>query len=287
MDLISRGSGSYELIDSGREEKLERFGNHELVRPDPQALWERALSVSDWEHADFRYERKGNTGTWRGSKTLSKEWEIEYGEMKFIIRPTSFKHVGLFPEQLPNWEWMSEIIETRKSASVLNMFAYTGGATMAAAKSGASVTHVDASKVANAWARENASRSGLDGKPIRWITEDALTFMKREVKRGTLYDGIVMDPPAFGHGPKKELWKIEQDFLELMRLSLLILSPKPLFVIVSGYSAGYSPEMLKNNLTSFEDKFGGRVECGELMLGERAGRRNLPAGIYGRFSGAY
>lgn len=277
----------YELLDSGNEEKLERFGQYVLLRPDPGALWEPHLPTSEWKKADAWFERKGREGTWHIKKELPKEWPIEFGGFTFLIRPTSFKHVGLFPEQVTNWEWISETLKTETEnlkPSVLNLFAYTGGASMAAAKAGASVTHVDASKTANTWARENAAASGLADKPIRWITEDALTYMGREAKRGNRYDGIIMDPPAFGHGPKDELWKIERDFLPLMKLCAELLSEKPLFVLISGYAAGYSSLMFEHNLAPLKEKFGGTVEHGELTIPELGSGRLLPCGIFGRWS---
>ncbi len=237
---------------------------------------------------------------------LPKEWEMGLGGLRFLIKPTSFKHVGLFPEQLPNWEWMETTIrEAQRPISVLNLFAYTGGATLVAAKARASVTHVDASKSAVAWARENASlslnalRSKASGDhsaspndvagapkewPIRWITEDVLLYMRREIKRGSKYDGIIMDPPAFGHGPKDELWKIEEHFLPLIKLCQELLSDKPLFVLMSGYAAGYSSLMFEHNLAPFAERHGGTIEHGELTIEESGeGRRLLPAGIFGRW----
>lgn len=277
---------SYELLDSGDEEKLERFGEYVLARPDPQALWEKRLPLSEWRKADAWFERKGKEGKWHVKESLPKEWPITYGDITLSIRPTSFKHVGLFPEQISNWEWMKQIVtkSNRQNINVLNLFAYTGGATLSLARVGASVAHVDASKVANQWARENAKLSGLEGAPIRWLTEDVLTFMKREARRGVKYDGILMDPPAFGHGPKKELWKIERDFLALMKHATALLSEKPLFVLVSGYAAGYSSRMIENNMFTLKDTHGGIIERGELELSETKSGRVLPCGIYGRWT---
>jgi 23S rRNA (cytosine1962-C5)-methyltransferase len=205
--------------------------------------------------------------------------------LRFIIRPTSFKHTGLFPEQLPNWEWAGDKIRNAgRPINVLNLFGYTGGATLAAARAGASVTHVDASKTAVAWAKENAAASGLADAPIRFIVEDVVAFVKREVKRGTKYDAIIMDPPAFGHGPDGELWKIEEHLLELMKLCQELLSDTPLFVLMSGYAAGYSPLAFGYNLEQFEKKFGGRVECGDLAIQQRGSERMLPCGIFARWS---
>ncbi len=311
--LTTKASKDYELLDSGGEEKLERYGAVVLARPDPQALWVKRLPEGEWQKASGRYERSAKDGSWVGE--LPKEWQIEFGVLQFIIRPTSFKHTGLFPEQLANWKWVKEIITqnlpSQKSSgvlgspvveasldrqtlrqtfvqkdfapSVLNLFAYTGGATLAAAQAGAEVCHVDASKVAVAWARENAAASGLADRPVRWIVEDALVFVKREIQRGKRYDGIVMDPPAFGHGPKKELWKIEEDFVELVRLCGELLSPQPLFFLINGYAAGYSPLAFAYNLDFLTKKFGGEVEYGDLTIAESNGERVLPCGIFARW----
>ena len=289
ITLTTQPSAGYELIDSGGEEKLERFGDVVLARPDPQALWEKKLAASHWGIANGRYEREGKDGKWRLDKSdLSKGWAIEFGGLNFLIKPTSFKHTGLFPEQLSNWQWLAlSVVEGVKNAgreiSVLNIFGYTGGATLAAAAAGAKVTHVDASKTAVAWARENAKLSGLEEKPIRWITDDAITFLKREIKRGVRYDAVVMDPPAFGHGPDGEVWKFEENFLELLKLVGQLLSDKPLFVLVNGYAAGYSPLAFAYNLESFEKKFGGSIEYGDLAIAESNSDRVLPAGIFARW----
>src|SRR3989344_2988770 len=281
ITLITKPSAGYELLDSGREEKLERFGDVLLARPDPQALWQKGRGA-EWQKAAGRFEREGKEGKWTGK--LPKEWPIEFGGLKFLIKPTSFKHTGLFPEQESNWQWGSELIKNAgREVSVLNVFGYTGGATLAAAKAGAKVTHVDASKTAVAWARENAKLSGLEDKPIRWITDDAITFLKREIKRGVKYDCVVMDPPAFGHGPDGEVWKFEENFLELLKLVGQLLSDKPLFLRVTGSAAVYSPLAFAYNLESFEKKFGGSIEYGDLAIAESNSDRVLPAGIFARW----
>lgn len=281
--LIAEPSSGYELIDSGNEEKLERFGGVLLARPDPQVLWRKTLGEEKWAEAVGRYEREGKDGKWIG-KDLPKEWQIEFGGLNFLIRPTTFKHTGLFPEQAPNWEWSQKLItEAGRDVSVLNIFGYTGGATLAAAKAGAKVTHVDASKTAVAWARENAQLSGLKDKPIRWIVEDALKFIKRELNRGAKYDAIVMDPPAFGHGPKDELWKIEEHFVEMVRLCRELLSDRPLFFLINGYAAGYSPLAFVYNLEPLLALFGGEIEYGDITIAQKNGRL-LPAGIFARWS---
>lgn len=282
ITLITTPQDGYELIDSGLEEKLERFGQVVLARPDPQALWPKERGA-EWQKAQGRFERSGKDGKWVG-KGLPKSWDIDFGGLKFLIKPTSFKHTGLFPEQLSNWQWGSELItKAGREVKVLNIFGYTGGATLAAAAAGASVTHVDASKTAVAWARENAKLSGLEDKPIRWITEDALTFLKREITRGNTYDAVIMDPPAFGHGPAGEVWKFEEHFLELLALVGKVLSPEPLFVLVNGYAAGYSPLAFAYNLEPLAETRGGTIEYGDIAIAESAGKRVLPAGIFARW----
>lgn len=270
----------YELVDTGEGEKLERFGPYVLRRPDPQALWERGQSIVVWDTCDAWYERKGEKGEWHFNKELPKEWEIAYGGFAFLIRPTSFKHVGLFPEQAENWEWIAR----QQAKSVLNLFAYTGAATLAAAKTGAAVTHIDASKTAVEWARKNAELSGLTDAPVRWIVEDVMRFVDRELKRGTRYDGIILDPPAFGHGPKDELWKIEEDLVPLMQKCRDLLTDKPHYVLMNGYAAGYSHLAFEHLLEPLTKLHGGTVDGGELAIKEEGAGRLMPAGIYARWS---
>jgi len=302
--------GDYELIDSGDSEKLERFGDVVLSRPDPQALWSKRLSESVWAAADGIFFRKAKDGEWRftNSKKDYKKWTINFSGLKFWIKPTPFKHVGLFPEQASNWDWLRAKISAAKTdepaheIEVLNLFGYTGGATLACAQAGAKVVHVDGSKSAIAWARENAELAGLADKPVRWILDDARAFVAREIKRGRFYDGIIMDPPAFGHGADKEIWRIEEDFLPLVADCVKILKPKtvattespafagPQFFLINGYSAGYSATAYGNNLASLTEKFGGIIETGELTIKEsdnvnsKSSSRLLPAGIFARWS---
>lgn len=279
MDIIIKKTKGYELIDSGQGEKLERFGDFTTRRPDPEALWSKKESLEKWQKADFSFIK--NKG-W--SEKNKKEWIVEYDNLNFIIKPTSFKHLGLFPEQIENWKWMDRIIRKNKDReiSVLNLFAYTGGASLVCARAGAYVCHLDASKSAVLWAKENAKISNLEDEPIRWIVDDVMVFLKREIKRGKKYDAIIMDPPAFGHGPKDELWKIEENFLELMDLSKKLLSDNPLFFLINGYTAGYSATVYENNLKEiFKDM--GVIEKGELLISESNGERLLPSGIYARF----
>lgn len=290
ITLITKPEAGYKLIDSGGEEKLERFGKIVLARPDPQALWPRG-GVGEWGTANATYIRKGNGGEWKKCNSdLPQQWEMEIGGLKMLVKPTSFKHVGVFPEHVPGWGWVQETLSGRSKAAdfsaapkILNLFGYTGGYTLAAAKAGAEVTHVDASKTAVAWARENAALNGLGNAPVRWIVEDVLVYMRRELKRGSKYDAIIMDPPAFGHGPKDELWKFEEHFLELMRLCAELLSDKPLFVLINGYAAGYSPLAFAYNLDAIQKKFGGAIEYGDLTIAESGSGHLLPAGIFARW----
>ena len=325
----------YELLDSGENEKLERFGAVVLRRPDPQALWPKRLTADDWAaRADGRFVRNAEEGKWvmkaagvaEGEKSAAapKSWPIEYAGLKFLIKPTPFKHVGLFPEQKTNWLWLRKVISAASAAvesqsiskalgknrtvekneresgkneiEILNLFGYTGGATLACAQAGAKVVHVDGSKSAIAWARENAELSELSDAPVRWILDDARDFVTRELKRGRRYDGIIMDPPAFGHGPGGELWKIEEHFLPLVADCFELLKDKPLFFLINGYSAGYSAIAYENNLLPLKEKFGGTIEIGELTIEESAIKesvkkgktdvsspRLLPAGIFARW----
>ncbi len=291
--LITKPSANYELIDSGNEEKLERYGKYVLRRPDPQALWNKTLSEIEWKNVDavFDADRK----VWKKkNESMQNEWQISFDDLKFNIKPTAFKHTGVFPEQSSNWSWIISKIKNQKSnikikedakpIKVLNLFGYTGGATLAALSAGAEVTHVDGSKSAITWAKENAELSGLDKKPVRWIIDDARKFVMREIKRGGKYDGIVMDPPSFGRGGKGEIWKIETDFIKLLEDCSKILSDNPLFFIVNGYAAGYSSTAYYNALKPLVQKYGGEFEMGELTIEESKGRRLLPCGIFVRWS---
>lgn len=273
----------YQLIDSGDGEKLEKFGNVTLSRPDPQALWRKNLPESEWKNADAVFTRSESAGEWKYKKEKLEKWPISFGGLKFWIKPTAFKHTGLFPEQVVNWDWVRGLIERKDSPEVLNLFGYTGGASLACAQAGAKVVHVDGSKSAITWARENAELSGLTGKPIRWILEDARVFVGREVKRGNKYDAVIMDPPAFGHGAKKELWKIEEDFLPLVEDCFKLLKDEPLFFLINGYSAGYSAIAYKNVLETLVKKYGGSIEIGGLTLEEKDSKRQLPCGIFARW----
>lgn len=281
--LIVEPGSDYELLDTGLGEKLERYGAVIVRRPDPQALWPKHLSESEWKKADAHFTREDRGAGWEIKKGTPERWQITHGGLKFWIKPTSFKHTGLFPEQASNWSWIQDSVRGGgRPVSVLNLFGYTGGATLAAAQAGADVCHVDGSKTVVSWARENAGISGVGDKPIRWILDDARGFVKRELKRGKKYDGIILDPPAFGHGAKKEVWKIEDDLLPLLKDCRGLMSEQPLFFLVNGYASGYSAIAYENNL---RDLFGesGSVEIGELTIRESHGKRLLPAGIFARW----
>lgn len=281
--LITKSSKDYELLDSGDGEKLERFGKIVLSRPDPQALWEKSLPAEKWKSADAHFTRSFEKGDWKIKKGVPNSWNIDFGGLKFLIKPTAFKHTGIFPEQEANWKWMREVLKNHSGADVLNLFGYTGGASLACADAGAKVVHIDGSKSAITWARENAKLSGLEEKPIRWILEDARVFVGREIKRGNKYDAIIMDPPAFGHGADKEVWKIDEHFLPLVEDCMKLLKDKPLFFLINGYSAGYSAIAYENVLKDLVEKCGGKIEIGELTLEESKTERLLPCGIFARW----
>ena len=282
--LITKPGKDYELIDSGNEEKLERYGKYVLRRPDPQALWEKTLPEADWKNADAIFD--ADKKIWKKkNEQMQNEWVIAFGDIKFNIKPTAFKHTGVFPEQEPNWNWTAEKIKNSgRPLKILNLFGYTGGATLAALSAGAEVTHVDGSKSAVSWAKENAELSGLDKKPVRWLIDDARKFVMREIKRGGKYDGIIMDPPSFGRGGKGEIWKIEDNFLPLLSECAKILSDNPVFFLINGYAAGYSAIAYYNAIKPFVEKYGGQFELGELAIEESKGKRLLPCGIFVRWS---
>jgi 23S rRNA (cytosine1962-C5)-methyltransferase len=271
----------YQLLDSGDGEKLERYGKYVVSRPDPQSLWPKNLSEREWQKTDASFSMQGK---WQSTNSLPERWSIALDKWKFWIKLSAFKHTGVFPEQLGNWQWIYKQIKDskKKDISVLNLFAYTGGATLAAASAGAKVCHVDASKVAINWAKDNAQLSGLSEKPIRWLLDDAVAFVKRELRRGNKYDAIIMDPPAFGHGPTGELWKIEEDFIPFLADCVKLLSDKPLFILVNGYASGYSALAYHQSLQTVLDNQFSNIESGELLIPETNQERFLPCGIFAR-----
>ncbi len=274
----------YELIDSSAGEKLERWGNIILIRPDPQIIWKTEKKHPLWRDAHARYIRSNSGGGyWDRYKNVPDVWSIKYHGLTFNLKPMGFKHTGLFPEQAVNWDLMSKIIESKKSSNkeikVLNLFGYTGAATLACAAAGAHVTHVDASKGMVAWAKDNAVTSGLADKPIRWLVDDCVKFVKREIRRGNKYDGIVMDPPSYGRGPNGEVWRLEEQIYELLELCNQLLSDQPIFFLLNSYTTGLSPSVMKYLVTTvISSKHGGKVECDEIGLPVTSSNMVLPCG---------
>ncbi len=280
----------YELLDASDGERLERWGKYILIRPDPQIIWKNAARHPAWKNADGIYRRSNNGGGgWVKQKT-PESWNISYKNLGFALKPMGFKHTGLFPEQAANWDWFSDIIkrakakEPNRQIKVLNLFAYTGGATMAAAEAGAQVVHVDASKGMVAMAKENASLSGLENAPIRYIVDDCKKFVEREIRRGNKYDGIIMDPPSYGRGPSGEVWKLEDSIDEFITLAAQLLSDDPLFFLVNSYTTGLSPLTMSYILElKVRSVYGGKIESGELGLRVTQTGAYLPCGASSRW----
>lgn len=275
----------YEVIDCSSGEKLERWGKYTLCRPDPQVIWDTPKEDRRWKKLNAHYHRsKKGGGEWEFFD-LPEQWDLHYRDLTFHLKPFSFKHTGLFPEQAVNWDWFSQKIrQAGRPVKVLNLFAYTGGATLAAAAAGAAVTHVDASKGMVTWAKENAVASGLGDAPIRWLVDDCVKFVEREIRRGNHYDGIIMDPPSYGRGPKGEIWKIEEKIYPLVCLCEKLLSKDPLFFLINSYTTGLQPAVLSYMLgTAVAKKHGGRVEAEEIGLPVSASGLVLPCGASGRW----
>lgn len=243
---IAENWKDYRLIDASGGDRLEKWGDITLIRPDPQIIWNNPSPAPEWDRADAKYNRSPTGGgSWDYRKKLPESWNIKYGDLTFLVKPTGFKHTGLFPEQAVNWDLCDRLIRgAGREISVLNLFAYTGGATLACAKAGAKVCHLDAVKNMVEWGKENARLSGLSDKPIRWITDDAMKFLGREIRRGNRYDGIILDPPSYGRGTNGELWKLEDCIYELMERCTAVLSDKPLFVLLNSYTTGLSPSVM-------------------------------------------
>ena len=273
----------YELLDCSEGERLERWGKVILIRPDPQIIWNTPKEHPMWKHADARYVRSSQGGGhWEFRRELPEFWKINYKDLTFKISPTGFKHTGLFPEQAVNWDMMREKIKAAKAEGrdirVLNLFAYTGGATVAAASAGASVCHVDAAKGMVHWARENAELSSLNEKPVRWIVDDCKKFVEREIRRGSKYDAVILDPPSYGRGPGGEIWKLEEHVFELVSLVAEVLTDDPLFVLLNSYTTGLSASTMAYVLGSAMKKFGGKVEAEEIGLPVTQSGMALPCG---------
>lgn len=285
--LLADDWQDYELIDTGDGEKLERWGKIILRRPDPQIIWPLKKETTEWKNADGRYIRsKKGGGHWQNKKKLPDRWTVKYKNLKFIVRPTDFKHTGLFPEQAVNWKWiMGKIRSSDRPVSILNLFAYTGAATTSAASAGAKVCHVDSAKGMVNWAKKNLEVSELKNMPVRFIVDDVIKFVEREGRRGRQYQGIIMDPPSYGRGPKGEVWKIEKSLYNLVEKCIKILSPDPLFFLINSYTAGFSPAVVENILKmTLGRKFPkGRIECGEIGIPATLSGLVLPCGIYGRW----
>jgi len=288
----------YELLATGDGDKLERWGDFILRRPDPQIIWPLSQPHPRWKSPDARYHRSNEGGgSWDMKKKLPEEWIVKYRDLTFAVKTMGFKHTGLFPEQAVNWDWMSEKIQSRVNSqstidhrpsttplNVLNLFAYTGGATVACAKAGAEVCHVDAAKNMVTRAKHNAELSGLAKHPIRYITDDVFKFVEREIRRGRKYDGIIMDPPSYGRGPKGEIWKVEEQLFDLIKLCAQVFSEKPLFFLVNSYTTGFSATVVENLLRLNLKKFKGEVSCDELGLPETGSGIILPCGISARWT---
>ena len=293
---IANNWNDYEILDCSQGEKLERWGDYILVRPDPQVLWNTDRNFKGWSKPNGHYYRSKKGGGEWDFFNLPEQWSINYKNLTFNLKPFSFKHTGLFPEQAVNWDWFSEIIENAvakrlaagtlqdKPVKVLNLFAYTGGATLSAAAAGAHVTHVDASKGMVNWAKENAESSGLRDKPIRWLVDDCTKFVEREIRRGNHYDGIIMDPPSYGRGPKGEIWKIEECIHDFIKLASKLLSDDPLFFLVNSYTTGLQPAVLTYLIsTEVKKKYGGNVVSDEIGLPVTRSGLVLPCGASGRW----
>ncbi len=287
--LSTPGWADYQLLDTGDGRRLERFGKFTLSRPDPQILWGRHLPQTAWDQATAIFTPdSAEHGNWKKRSPVPDKWELCYKNLSFFAKLGTFKHLGIFPEQQLNWDWIREKIEIEKMKTtqpikVLNLFGYTGIATLAAAGAGAQITHVDASKSTIAWARENQQLSHLSDKPIRWICEDVMKFCTREQRRGSKYDAIIMDPPIYGHGPEGETWKFSSSFPKLLATCKTLLTPNPLFFLVNAYAISASAVMLSNMLTELFPHLG-VIESGELALQEKSSPRLLSTGIFARFS---
>ncbi len=283
---ISDKWSDYELLDCGGGEKLERWGNYTLVRPDPQAIWSTPRRHPGWRKADARYARSHTGGGSWDKRALPERWQVAYGALTFNIKPMNFKHTGLFPEQAANWDFaQSQIRRAGRPVSVLNLFAYTGGATVACAAAGASVCHVDAAKGMVSWARENARSSGLEEAPIRWIIDDCGKFVEREIRRGRRYDAVIMDPPSYGRGPSGEIWKLVENLYPFVELVSGVLSDRPLFFLINSYTTGLAPSVLTYILeTLITRRHGGHTESAELGLPVTETGLALPCGAAGRWT---
>lgn len=284
--ILANNWKDYEIIDMADGEKLERWKDIILVRPDPQIIWKEKSFPKKWNEANARYLRSNTGGgNWQYKKKVPSSWQVNYKNLIFNIKPMGFKHTGLFPEQAANWDWMIEKIKNAKrEIKVLNLFAYTGGATVACTYAGAKVCHVDSSKGMVTWAKENIASSGLQNKPVRYIVDDVVKFVNREIRRGNKYDAIIMDPPSYGRGANGEVWKFEENICDLVEICSNVLSEKPLFFLINSYTTGISSTVLENILNlKLAKKYGGKIENGEIGLPMTNSKLILPCGIFGRW----
>ena len=280
--ILSKDWKDYEILDMANGEKLERWGNIYLIRPDPQIIWKNKSKPELWKKANAHYHRsKTGGGEWEYIKRVPESWQIKYKDLTFNLKPMGFKHTGLFPEQAVNWDYMiDKIKKANRPINVLNLFAYTGGATVACASAGASVCHVDSSKGMVTWAKENINVSGLGDRPVRFIVDDVVKFVEREIRRGKKYDAIVMDPPSYGRGPNGEVWKFEDSLYELIEECTKILSDKPLFFLINSYTSGLAPTIVKNILElTVNKKVKGKISSDEIGLPIEESGLVLPCGI--------
>ncbi len=286
---VPSGWQDYELLDSGDGEKLERYGAYTIRRPDPQILWKRTLPESEWRSADASFLRTiGDKGDWRTTSKLPESWEVHWQNITLHARLSPFKHTGIFPEQSAHWQWIRDILAADHTQrpdyqpNILNLFAYTGGASVVCAAAGAKITHVDASRSSIGWAKQNQLASGLDERSIRWILDDVMKFVRREATRGVQYDGIIMDPPVYGHGPAGERWEFKESLPQLLEVCQNILSPQPLFFVINAYAVSTSAVTLGNLVDDLLGKLGGKTEMGELALTQKSGRM-ISTGIFARW----
>lgn len=283
---VAKDWKDYEILDMANGEKLERWGDIILARPDPQIIWTSPSFPEKWKKAHARYQRSNTGGgAWSYQKKIPESWKVQYKNLTFLIKPMGFKHTGLFPEQAVNWDWMIQKIQkANRPIQVLNLFAYTGGASVACSYAGASVCHVDSSKGMVAWAKENIAASGLEDRPVRYIIDDVVKFVNREIRREHTYDAIIMDPPSYGRGANGEVWKFEENLPELIELCSKVLSDKPLFFLINSYTTGISSMVLENLLNlSIAKQHKGKVSHGEIGLPMTNSKLILPCGIYGRW----
>ena len=275
----------YEILDMANGEKLERWGNIYLIRPDPQIIWKDKSYPNKWNMANARYNRSNTGGgAWEYKKRLPESWQIKYKNLTFNVKPMGFKHTGLFPEQAVNWDWMiKKIKDSKREINVLNLFAYTGGATVACLSAGAKVCHVDSSKGMTTWAKENVESSGLRDRPVRFIIDDVIKFVQREIRRERKYDAIIMDPPSYGRGKNGEVWQFENNISDLVELCTKVLSDDPLFFLINSYTTGISAKVLENILYLNMKNVKGTISSGEIGLPMKDSKLVLPCGIYGRW----